>query len=64
MWCMQEEGPVLGWEGAIMSTFSNEAADWEGDGYGPLLATPSVSLLLLTWLQLPLLLRNWADMKL
>lgn len=38
----QEQGPVLGWEGAIMSVYSREAADWEGSGYGPLLATPSV----------------------
>jgi hypothetical protein len=40
--CVQEQGPVLGWEGAIMSVFSREAADWEGSGYGPMLATPSV----------------------
>ncbi len=25
-----------------MSTYSSEVADWEGSGYGPLLATPSV----------------------
>lgn len=25
-----------------MSVYSREAADWEGSGYGPLLATPSV----------------------
>ncbi|CAL5227030.1 g9925 [Coccomyxa viridis] len=37
----KEEGPVLGWDGAIMSTYSSEVADWEGSGYGPLLATPS-----------------------
>ena len=39
---VQEDGPILGWDGAIMSTFSSEAADWEQSGYGPLLATPSV----------------------
>lgn len=39
---VQDQGPVLGWEGAIMSVFSREAADWEGSGYGPMLATPSV----------------------
>ncbi len=39
---LQDEEPILGWEGAIMSVFSREAADWEGSGYGPLLATPSV----------------------
>ncbi|CAL8466534.1 g6070 [Coccomyxa elongata] len=37
----KDQGPVLGWEGAIMSVFSREAADWEGLGYGPMLATPS-----------------------
>lgn len=42
---LQEEGPVLGWDGAIMSTYSSEVADWEGSGYGPLLATPSVRLI-------------------
>lgn len=35
----------MGWDGAIMSTFSSEAADWEQSGYGPLLATPSVRVL-------------------
>jgi hypothetical protein len=39
---LQEDGPILGWEGAIMSVFSREQADWEASGYGPLLATPSV----------------------
>ena len=39
---VQEDGPILGWDGAIMSTFSSEAADWAQSGYGPLLATPSV----------------------
>ena len=29
-----------------MSTYSSEVADWHGSGYGPLLATPSVSVLL------------------
>lgn len=41
-YAVQEDGPILGWNGAIMSTFSSEAADWEHSGYGPLLATPSV----------------------
>lgn len=30
------------WEGAIMSTFSNQHADWGGTGYGPMLMTPSM----------------------
>jgi len=40
----KDQGPILGWEGAIMSVYSREAADWGGSGYGPLLATPSVSI--------------------
>lgn len=28
-----------------MSTYSKEIADWEGSGYGPMLMTPSVRLI-------------------
>lgn len=34
--------PVRCWRGSIFSVYSAEAADWDGDGYGPLLQTPSV----------------------
>ncbi|PSC68186.1 Long-chain-alcohol oxidase FAO1 isoform A [Micractinium conductrix] len=35
-------GSVRGWEGTLMSIFSNQVGDWEGGGYGSLLYTPSV----------------------
>jgi long-chain-alcohol oxidase len=35
-------GTVRMWEGAIMSTFTNQHADWQGTGYGPMLMTPSM----------------------
>ena len=35
-------GTIKMWEGAIMSAFSNEHADWGGTGYGPMLMTPSM----------------------
>jgi long-chain-alcohol oxidase len=35
-------GTVKMWSGAIMSAFSNQHADWEGTGYGPMLMTPSM----------------------
>ena len=31
------------WKGSIFSIYSNQEADWQGAGYGPLLETPSVS---------------------
>eukprot|EP00884_Botryococcus_braunii_P016652 jgi/Botrbrau1/3670/Bobra.0008s0004.2 len=34
-------GSMQMWTGGMMSTFSNEIADWEGSGYGPMLMTPS-----------------------
>ena len=37
-------GSVRGWEGTLMSIFSNQVGDWEGGGYGSLLYTPSVGL--------------------
>jgi long-chain-alcohol oxidase len=38
----QPGSTVRMWEGAIMSTFSNQHADWTGTGYGPMLMTPSM----------------------
>lgn len=38
-------GSIRGWEGPIMSIFSNQVGDWEGSGYGSLLYTPSVRFL-------------------
>jgi hypothetical protein len=35
-------GTIKMWTGGMMSTFSNEVADWNGTGYGPMLMTPSV----------------------
>ena len=38
----REGGTVHQWEGAIMSVYSRHLADWDGSGYGPVVATPSV----------------------
>jgi hypothetical protein len=36
------KGSIVMWEKGIMTAFSKEVANWESDGYGPLLATPAV----------------------
>ncbi len=36
------KGSIVMWEEGIMTAFSKEVAHWDGDGYGPLLATPAV----------------------
>eukprot|EP00884_Botryococcus_braunii_P009550 jgi/Botrbrau1/18597/Bobra.0367s0039.1 len=35
------KGSIVMWEKGIMTAFSKEVANWESDGYGPLLATPA-----------------------
>ena len=37
------EGRINLWEGAQMSTYSRQAAEWDSSGYGPLVSMTSVS---------------------
>ena len=39
---MQEDERIDYWKGAMMTTFSRHAADWEGEAYGPFVSVPQV----------------------
>lgn len=36
----RNEARIDSWKGAMMTTFSKEMADWEGEGYGPFVSVP------------------------
>ena len=39
---VQEDERIDYWKGAMMTTFSRHAADWEGEAYGPFVSVPQV----------------------